>query len=169
MPKILGLTISWIRLALRIVLAITSGAISFTMFYLIPSTPAFILGQLERFMIIPKEVSGILASLARQFIDPIVPIIGLMLTIAIPIGIVLSKTKVHGPLIIITNVLFACYIYTLLRGGFISLSLPSGLPLGLTGQVILEVPFIIRILTIPIILNILKGILVTVKSLTNTP
>jgi len=127
---------------------------------------AFILDQLERFMLIPKEVSEILASLARQFI---VPIIGLMLTIAIPIGIVLSKTKVHGPLIIITNVLFACYIYTLLRGGFISLSLPSGLPLGLTGQVILEDPFIIRILTIPIILNILKGILVTVRPLTDTP
>lgn len=165
MPEILDLEISRARLALRIVLSIIVGAIIFIALYLIPANPTLILDQLEQFLPLPKEAGQVLTSLSEELIDPAVPILGLLLTTIIPIGIILGKTKAHGPLIIITNVLLAYFLYTLFRGGLIDLSLPPGLPLGLTGQVRLEIQFIVQIILLPPILNVIKGVLVTVDSL----
>lgn len=165
MLEIMGLKITKAKLALRIVIAIILGAIIFIMFYLIPSNPYFLLSLFKGSLPFSKEVFEILTSLASQAIDPNLPIVGALLTIIIPISTILSKTKVHGPLIMINNGLLVYFFYTLFRGGFITLSIPTNLPLGLSGWVKLELPFIIQIIILPFVLNIIKGVLITVESL----
>lgn len=158
MPNMLGLQISGVRLALRVVLAVVIGGLAFVLFYYVPS---HLLDLIDRFL--PPGSQSVVSGIVSNLISPTLPTIGLALSAFVFLGIILRGTKVYGPILVLNGLSFLAYIYTALHGGTVGLTLPSDLLQGVSGGVTVDLSTLMLIMLLPSLLTIVKGAVLTVS------
>jgi len=155
LPRILDLQLSNKAFALRLAAAIGSGILSFFFLYYVPANLSKIINQ-----ILP--VTGF-ADLIQQFIPPLLPLLGLVITVLIVLGIIFKKTILHGPVVSITGLACLAYIYTAFQGGTLVFNLPQTIIPDTTASVTITLTTIMYLFLAAPACNILKGVLLTLE------
>ncbi|MDH5806406.1 MAG: hypothetical protein QXW62_06895 [Candidatus Methanomethylicaceae archaeon] len=125
------------------------------MFLLFSYIPLNLQDILKKFL--PIQIVNEIVPIINQILHPFLPIIGALLAIFVALGIILKKTKLYGLIIIISSILWLCYIYFALNGGYIKI-IHSMLSINI------DLKFFMLIIFIPIILDLIKGVLIIIKS-----
>jgi len=163
MPKIFDLELKTTSLALRIVIGIIAAAITFFVFYYLPAN---LLSPISQFL--PAQALPPLSTLdplLSSIIDPMLPMIGLVLTVLIFLEYLLRGSKAYGPILILTALSFIAYLYLLFNGGTMTIAPPVSLLMGTSVDIALDLTIMMILLMLPSILNMIKGmVLITRKS-----
>ncbi len=157
MPRLLDLKLTGAKLALRLALAILLGGLAFVLFYFLPASASSLLGNSLSTAGIPGA-SGVVSSL----INPSLPLIGLAAALFVFLGVLLRGTRIYGPIVIVTGLVFAAYVYTAFQGGTISLTLPPGLQGNASGTIAINASTLMYLFLLGPVLTILKGVVLTV-------
>jgi hypothetical protein len=104
-----------------------------------------------------------LADLIQQFIPPLLPPLGLIITVLIVIGIIFKKTVLHGPVVSITGLTCLVYIYTAFRGGTLVFNLPQTMIPDTTARATVTLTTIMSLFSAAPACNILKGVLLILE------
>ena len=155
MPRILDLQLSNKAFALRLTAAIGSGILSFFFLYYVPANLSTMINR-----ILP--VMG-LADLIQQFIPPLLPPLGLIITVLIVLGIIFKKTMLHGPVVSITGLTCFVYTYTAFRGGTLVFNLPQTMIPDTTARVTVTLTTIMSLFLAAPACNILNGVLLALE------
>jgi len=167
MPEFLGLRISLGRLVLRGVLAFIAAFFTFALLYLIPLDIAELAG-----MGAPPQLQPQVAQIVAGIIHPALPALGLALTPAVFLAVLLRGSRVYGPLVIVESALSFAYVFFAFQGGTFTIDIPqslissiSALPLGIQLSIFLQVnlAFIMILFLVPCALGIAKGALLTLR------
>ena len=163
MPKILDLELKATSLALRVVIGIIAAAITFFVFYYLPTNLLSLISQFLPAQVLPP--SSTLDPLLSSIMDPTLPMIGLVLTVLVFLEYLLRGSKAYGTILILTALSLIAYLYLLFNGGTITITLPASLLMGTSVDIALDLTFMMILLMLPSILNIIKGmVLITWKS-----
>jgi len=123
-------------------------------FYYVPANLA---GLVSRFL--PSGSTTAVSSVASALVGPILPVIGLALTVLVFLATVLRGSSPYGMILVITGLLFVDYTYIIMQGGTIGIDLPGGLPQGASGNISIDAGLLMLILLIPSLLTVVKGVL----------
>ncbi|MGB9778492.1 MAG: hypothetical protein ACPLW8_03720 [Candidatus Bathyarchaeales archaeon] len=158
MPKLLGVQFSK-KLAVRLVVAIILGVLSFLVFYFIPSNLPTILP-----LVVAPNVRRMISTFLLAVVDKNLSSAGLFITLLILLYVLLYDSKVHGYITALLGLSFVAYAYLLFHGGSISIEIPEELIPRLSGVITLDLKLIMALFMLPGFLITLKGILEIVES-----
>jgi len=114
--KLLDIEISAARLTLRVIVAILLFALTLAALYILPVV-------LQNYVITGIPNAQIMA-IATQALDPKTPTIGILASLLVLTTVMLRKTKLEGPLLILLGASLITYSIVLLRGGTINIQIP---------------------------------------------
>lgn len=158
MPRILGLQLSAGALALRVVLGAITALVTFVVFYYVPANlPSFASGILGS---ASSTAGGVVSGFLKSLINPDLPTVGLLLTLAVFVGVLIRGTRVYGAVVLANGVLFAAYVYLAFQGGTVSITLPSGLPSSAAGTIVIGASTLMYVFLLAPILAMVKGALI---------
>lgn len=150
----MGLELSSLSLAIRLVSGAVLSALTFVVFYYVPANLAgFVSGRL------PSSIAPAASSLASALVGSTLPTIGLVLTVLVFLGLVSRGSRPYGMILILTGLLFAAYTYIIMQGGTIRIALSGNLPQGASGNFTIDVGLLMMIFLIPSLLTVVKGAL----------
>jgi len=150
----MGLQLSSASLTIRVVSGAVLSALTFVVFYYVPANLASLVsGHL------PSSIAPAASNLASALVGSTLPVIGLVLTVLVFLGIVLRGSRPYGMILILTGLLFAAYTYVVMQGGTIGITLSGSLPHGASGNIAIDVSLLMLLLLIPSLLTIFKGAL----------
>ena len=154
LPRVMGLQLSSVSLAIRVVSGAVLSGLTFAVFYYVPANLASLVsGHL------PSSIAPAASSLASAVAGSVLPTIGLVLTVLVFLGVVLRGSRPYGMVLFVTGLLFADYTYIIIQGGTIRITLPGNLPHGASGNFTIDVSLLMLVLLIPSLLTVVKGAL----------
>ena len=163
MPKILDLELKATSLALRVVIGVIAAAITFLISYYLPANLLSLLSQFLPAQALPPPST--LEPLLSSIINPMLPMIGFVLTVLIFLEYLLRGSKAYGPILILTALSLIAYLYLLFNGGTMAIALPASIFMGTSVDMALDLTIMMILLMLPSILNMIKGmVLITRKS-----
>jgi hypothetical protein len=112
----MDLEISAARLALRVLIALILFSLSLAVLYFIPSALLDLTST--------RIPNAQLLALINQLLDPRIPTIGILSSFLVLATMMLRKTKLEGPLLILLGASLITYSYVLLHGGTIDIQIP---------------------------------------------
>ena len=157
MPRLLDIEVSGASLALRVVLGVVFGGISFVVFYYLPANLGNFLSSA-----LPAASRAAAAGVASALINPSLPLIGLAAAALVFLGFLLRGTKAYGLILVLNGIVFLAYVYTAFQGGTITLNLPAGLPSSASGNISLNASNLMLLFLLAPLLTVVKGIVLTV-------
>ena len=145
----------------RVIAAIILAALTLVTLYLIPRAIQMIIAQ-------SSDVQ--LQTLLPQILNPISPTIGVFASALVFASILLRKTKIEGPMLILLGISLIGYSYIFFQGGSINIQIPSStlqnvingqIPIDLTANLTIGLTTFMLASMITSILIIFKGAVLT--------
>ena len=145
----------------RVIAAIMLAALTLVILYLMPRAIQLIIAQ---------SSDAQLQSLLTQILNPIIPTIGVFTSALVFASILLRKTKLEGPMLILLGISLIGYSYILFQGGSINIQIPSSIlqnvindqiPIDLTANLTISLTTFMLVSMITSTLIIFKGAVLT--------
>jgi hypothetical protein len=151
----------------RAIAAIILAALTLTILYMIPRAIQ---------SIITEGKNPQLLTLLDQILNPLTPTIGAVASVLVFAAMLLRRTRLEGPTLLILGASLIVYSYTFFQGGSINIQIPSTaiqqtinekIPLTLTANLTINLTTIMLASMITSTLIILKGVMLTYIRLKN--
>jgi hypothetical protein len=134
------------------------SALVYLFYYYVPVN---LVALASRFM--PSEASATLGTVLSSVVNPVLPVLGLLLTALVFLVTVLGGSRLHGPLLILEGACFSAYTLLVFQGGTVSMSLPSELLQGIGANIYLDLRVLMLIFLAPSALTMIKGLAIALK------
>lgn len=129
----------------------------FLFFYVIPANLTDLVS-----LAVPSQAEA-LKGIVSALVNPVLPLIGLFLTVIVFLEILLKDTRAYGPLLILSGSGFIAYILVAMHGGIIKLAIPPDLLMGVSLNLIVDLMLLMLIMLLPSALTVLKGLIITFR------
>ncbi len=152
----------------RAIAAIILATLTLAVLYLTPRALQLVIADVSE-----PELQTIL----NQFIDPITPLIGAIASALVCATILVRKTKLEGPMLLLLGATLLVYSYTLFQGGSIPIQIPTTtllqvinekIPIDIAVNITIDLSTIMLASMLTPLLIIVKGSLLIYTSLRRT-
>ncbi|MGD0805048.1 MAG: hypothetical protein ABSA11_13360 [Candidatus Bathyarchaeia archaeon] len=166
MVKLLDIEISAARLTLRAIIAILLSVFSLAALYILPRALIDYTST--------EIPNAQLLALINQLLDPRIPTLGILASLLVLATMMLRKTKLEGPFLILLGASLITYSYVLLHGGTIDIQIPVtqiqsaleiNIPMSIQANLSLNITTLMLTSMCPPLLIIVKGTLLAVSHL----